>query len=323
MSEQSQLIELDIHSVEDWREAATSLRLPLAIESLNGKFRARMRSLSVGGVRFYTVSATEHRSAPLEQLAQHGGEPYYVMVHQVTGRSRLFQAQRSAELERGDIAIFDTLMPYRREFVEGSTMLMMVPQQLISLPPHGFAQIGGLHISGNSGLGAVISPLLTGVSSNLGALQKPGGLVFAQAIVDMISACVIERLNLNVSGRSNSQLELLMKIREYIMANLGDLDLNPQRIADAHYISVRTLHALFKEQGATVSTWVRERRLEMARRDLIDPLCKDPIRQIGLRWGFADATHFSNAFRLAYEKSPREYRKFAREAAQSADASRT
>lgn len=295
-------------------DADASPMLSQAI-SVTDELRAEPRSLFVGGVRFLTVSDAEPQLKLVSALAARDGEPYYVFCYQIRGSCRLQQGRRTVDIRAGDIAVLDTLMPFRSDALVGDALLVMVPQQLITLPPQGFAQIAGLRIPGDAGLGAIVSAMLAGVDAHLESLDQPAGADLTQALVDMLVAVVAERLQLKSSTRSNTQLELLMKIREFIMANLGDLDLNPQRIAEAHYISVRTLHALFKEQSTTVSTWVRERRLEMARRDLADTACDDPIRQIGLRWGFADATHFSNAFRLAYDKSPREYRKFAQEAA--------
>ncbi len=55
----------------------------------------------------------------------------------------------------------------------------------------------------------------------------------------------------------------------------------------------------------TVSTWIRTRRLEQCRRDLLDPMLADrPVAAIAARWGFVDAAHFSRAFKTAFGVSP-------------------
>ena len=62
-------------------------------------------------------------------------------------------------------------------------------------------------------------------------------------------------------------------------------------------------------RGTTVSQWVRERRLEHIRRDLIDPRrSSEGIAAIAASWGFADASHFSKAFRAHVGVSPSSYR---------------
>ena len=58
-----------------------------------------------------------------------------------------------------------------------------------------------------------------------------------------------------------------------------------------------------------MSTWIRTRRLEQCRRDVLDPVLADrPVAGIAARWGFVDAAHFSRAFKTAYGVSPSEYR---------------
>ncbi|MEU9872377.1 helix-turn-helix transcriptional regulator [Actinomadura sp. NPDC048021] len=66
---------------------------------------------------------------------------------------------------------------------------------------------------------------------------------------------------------------------------------------------------MFREEGTTVSAWIRERRLEHCRRDLRDPLqLHRPVSAIAAGWGFVDAAHFSRLFKAAYGATPREYR---------------
>lgn len=55
--------------------------------------------------------------------------------------------------------------------------------------------------------------------------------------------------------------------------------------------------------------WVREQRLERARRDLGDPTQRDrPVHEISHRWGFAHHATFSRVFRARYGMTPSEYR---------------
>jgi AraC-like DNA-binding protein len=61
-----------------------------------------------------------------------------------------------------------------------------------------------------------------------------------------------------------------------------------------------------------VAGWVRQRRLERCRRDLLDPAsAARPVSAVAARWGLVNAAHFSRAFRAAYGLSPVEYRAMA------------
>jgi hypothetical protein len=62
-------------------------------------------------------------------------------------------------------------------------------------------------------------------------------------------------------------------------------------------------------QPTTASGWIRQRRLERCRRDLLDPALGDrSVGAIAARWGLIDAAHFSRLFRAAYGLPPGEYR---------------
>jgi AraC-like DNA-binding protein len=73
-------------------------------------------------------------------------------------------------------------------------------------------------------------------------------------------------------------------------------------------MSVRYLEKLF-ESEETVPDWIRRRRLERCRHDLLDPAMRgQSIGAIAARWGFRDPAHFSRAFRAAYGMTPGECR---------------
>ncbi|MFI8763728.1 helix-turn-helix domain-containing protein [Streptomyces sp. NPDC053792] len=97
----------------------------------------------------------------------------------------------------------------------------------------------------------------------------------------------------------------LERILAYVDERLAE-DLSPGTITAAHHISVRHLHALFRESGVTVSDHVRRRRLERIRRDLVDPsLARLPAYVLAARRGLGEASHFSRVFRAEFGLSPR------------------
>jgi AraC-like DNA-binding protein len=80
-------------------------------------------------------------------------------------------------------------------------------------------------------------------------------------------------------------------------------------IAAAHHVSVRYLHKLFETEQSGVAAWIRQRRLERCRRDLLDPALRtQPVSAIAARWGLTEPAHFSRLFRAAYGMPLVEYR---------------
>jgi AraC-like DNA-binding protein len=97
--------------------------------------------------------------------------------------------------------------------------------------------------------------------------------------------------------------------RAFIEQHLGEPDLSPRSVAAAPFVSLRALHNAFEANETTVAEWIRGRRLERCRQDLLDPeLGELPVSTIGARWGLLNAAHFSRAFRAAYGMPPSEYR---------------
>jgi NADP-dependent 3-hydroxy acid dehydrogenase YdfG len=104
----------------------------------------------------------------------------------------------------------------------------------------------------------------------------------------------------------------LVLLQQWIGNHLDDPDLTLQRIAGRYGISVRQLHRLFEPTGETVSQWIERQRLERCYKELGETRHADAtITDLALRWGFADSSRFSRAFRRNYHISPREHRRAA------------
>jgi len=91
--------------------------------------------------------------------------------------------------------------------------------------------------------------------------------------------------------------------------HLHDADLSAQHAADHIGISVRTLHARFRQIGQTFGRWLLEQRLQGCRAALRDPRQRTrQISQIAYAWGFNDLSYFNRAFRRRFEVTPRDWR---------------
>ncbi|GJE00704.1 helix-turn-helix domain-containing protein [Methylobacterium isbiliense] len=102
----------------------------------------------------------------------------------------------------------------------------------------------------------------------------------------------------------------------YIEANLTN-PLTLSEIAAVAGVSVRTLQLAFhREVGQAPTQFIIGRRLERARRDLLDIRDLDvPIAELAKRWGFAHASDFGQRYRRQFGCTPSETRRQGREAA--------
>jgi len=298
------------HSFGEYRQAVTASFVPLDVSRVGSDpFWGRLRTVDVDPVHVSEVTASQHMVERTSSLLT-GGEPaYYKASLQVSGTGLLIQDGREAVLQPGDLAIYDTGRPYSLLFENDMKMLvLMFPRDHLGLPPEAISQLTAHSFSSDDGLGALIIPFLQNVSQNLDRVGGVTGPRLVHSAIDLITTMFANELDLDADPGDSHQL-LMQQIRRYIDANLGSPELAPAQIAAAHFISTRHLHGLFRQKGTTVSTWIREQRLEKCRRDLIDPLNAHlSVGTIAARWGFVEAAHFSRVFKAAYDSSPTELR---------------
>ena len=111
------------------------------------------------------------------------------------------------------------------------------------------------------------------------------------------------------SGLTPSQAAIFSRVCRTIEANLADPDLGLTSIAKEERVSPRYLQKLFEAVGQNFSTYLRSRRLERCRAELVNPLYERvSIADVCFRWGFNDPANFSRVFREQYGASPRTFR---------------
>ncbi|WP_025159146.1 helix-turn-helix domain-containing protein [Leifsonia aquatica] len=299
---------------DEFRTAVSESFVPLQVTSARpDPFWGRIRSAEADEVHVSEVSAAEHVVERTPELIARGDRQYFKLSLQLAGTGLLIQDDREAVLHPGDLAVYDTQRPYTLVFDDDfRTMVVMFPKRLIDLPADVVAQLTAVRMSGTSGVGGIIVPFLAQLVGNLEQLSGATGARLAHSALDLVTTMFANELDVNAGPGTPHQV-LLQRIRAYIDRNLASTDLGPAQIAAAHFISTRHLHGIFREQGTTVSAWIRTRRLERCRRDLLSPLYADrPVAAIAARWGFVDAAHFSRVFKAAYAESPSELRAAAR-----------
>lgn len=297
-------------NISDFRAAVNDSFVPLQVTSSHpDRFRGMIRGAGIDEVHVSDVRATDHVVERTPELIARGDRPYFKVSLMLAGTGLLIQDDREAVLTPGDLAVYDTSRPYSLVFDQDfRTMVVMFPRHLLTLPPDMVGQLTAVRISGSEGLGSVVTPYLTQLAGNLDQLAGSTGARLAHSALDLVATVFARELGLD-GVTADPHRALMQRIRGHIDRNLASTDLDPTSIAAAHFISTRHLHGLFQEQGTTVSTWIRTRRLEQCRRDLVDPVLADrPVAAIAARWGFVDAAHFSRAFKSAFGISPSEYR---------------
>jgi AraC-like DNA-binding protein len=300
------------HDFDQFRAVIEDFCVPIKIATEHrASFNSRVRVTTIDETRLSDVAAdphTVHRSPhPADAQASH----YYNIAFQVSGQTVLCQDGREDVLRPGDSAICDTQRPYQLAFNERSrSIIMTVPRDSINLPPSLVSQVCAKSFTGSSKVSGLINPFISQLASGIGAFEPNVGRRLINHAVGLFSTLLFDELGANsVSESVSSHRELLRKIYFYVDQHLSDPDLSPERIASDHFISTRYLYTLFQAQSTSVSGWIRCRRLEMCRQELLDPAyTSQSIASIARRWALNDPAHFSHIFKIAYGCTPSEMR---------------
>ncbi|MEU8262122.1 helix-turn-helix domain-containing protein [Micromonospora sp. NPDC048999] len=280
-------------------------------------FVARAEFLDLGPIQL-----VRHRYPSLDgvrsrKLIERSDADYYLLALTLSGTGIADQDGQRGVCRPGDFTFYDCARPqelshhgddYGREPV--SSIVALVPYDALPLPHRRLAPLFAAQMSGTEGVGVLLANYLIQLTGHPEQYHAADAERLAGVGLDLLSTMLGRHLvSEDAVPTEVRRRALLAQIHSHIHQHLGDVSLSPRLIAEAHHISVRSLHRLFEAEETTVAAYVRDERLERCRRDLADPTLRDlPIQTIAGRWGFRDKAHFSRAFRAAHEDTPQAYR---------------
>jgi AraC-like DNA-binding protein len=178
--------------------------------------------------------------------------------------------------------------------------------QVLVLPADALPRMRGRMASGSAGAAEV--RLLTAhadmIHKTLDELGPAGVDAVRDTLVELSRAVVLGELD-DVEPRLAPALA--QAARELADRQLTDPGLCPETLARKLNVSVRTLQRAFAADGQSLSAYIRDRRLEEARRALTSTGRRASVSEIAVCWQFADSSHFARVFRRRYGQTPSEY----------------
>jgi AraC-like DNA-binding protein len=274
--------------------------------------RGRVTDARVGLLLIRDVRWSAVRMARTTALIRRFDPELVHLSVQVTGRTMVeLDDGTRIPLSPGDLILCDTSRPAVWEVPATSRLQRVVlPRALLPLSRAAFDHAVILPVSGRSGPGSVLAALVRELASHPGDDDLSVNVSLSVAVVDMMAAIFTTRPHLGQALPSKRYpAGVLRQVKAFIELNLPDPDLSPSSVAAAHHISLRHLQNLFASEHDTVAAWIRRRRLERCRADLLAPtMVQQPVSFIGARWGYLSPVTFSRAFRAHYGMPPKAYR---------------
>ncbi|MGW0662935.1 helix-turn-helix domain-containing protein [Streptodolium elevatio] len=223
------------------------------------------------------------------------------------------QGGRLARLNPGDALLFDSSRPW------AFTADGFVHQLVVGVPRKDLERsVGSL---GQAALGRPIraeNPTLRVLTTVIGELARNTSAQNGDVLLELghtVAELLASTLRFESAGRQDladprlSRSAQLPRMLDFVRRNLGDPDLSPRAVAEAFDVSLRYVELVFREGGRSPARFIRESRLDEARRMLADPRQRHrPIAAIGRSVGIESPSAFARAFRSRYATTPREYR---------------
>ena len=151
--------------------------------------------------------------------------------------------------------------------------------------------------------------MMLSLNRQLPAADTDNDTILADAILDAVTAAVNSSFRDRDSNCSSSSGALLERVKSFIDRHLLDNDLDPERIASAHSVTVRYLNQLFAREDTSITRWVCQQRLEKCAEILNSSRhINRNINDVAYLCGFNSLSYFYMSFKKHYGCTPREYR---------------
>ena len=268
-----------------------------------------MRIYSWGDQQFSAVESNPIRLERPHNSGKYLGSDLFFVSLLRKGRYRLVQDGKEAELNPGDMCLYDARRPHQIECPEQfAKVVIKIPGNTMRLRLPNAENYTAIRLSGQVGLGAIASELIGQTIRNIEFLDETEALQLGTHIIDLLAIAFrgSRRRNAEPLGSKHSSLAT---IKAYIEINLRRNNLSPRSVAKATQFSTRYINQLFRAEEQSLMQYIYARRIEHCQREFEETVSTDrTISDIAYSWGFNDPSHFSRVFKQQVGLSPREYR---------------
>lgn len=300
------------HRLSYWTEMVCDTYVQLDCDPAAGlrTIEGEIASDRLATLELSRVTSTAQRVLRTPSRIARSAEDYFLVSIQARGEGQVLQDGRTAHLQPGDFALYDSTYPYELRF-DGPfcQYVLMIPGPVLrSLLPD-TRRLTATTVSGRRGAGHLMIGMISTLASDMSELAPES----AVAVADSVTHILVAGLSALPAARPVPVSHLAALHREQIKAcvrtRLHDPELGVAGIAAQLRLSPSTLHRAWSGEPCSLAEWIRVQRLDAAQRDLCSPAhAKRSISEIAFDCGFSDAAHFSRAFRSRFGCSPSELR---------------
>ncbi|GAB3617709.1 hypothetical protein GCM10027416_22660 [Okibacterium endophyticum] len=288
---------------EAMNELLTRTHIGMEVAPLDTGFHARISRYEIDDLAVVDCESGAHRGRVLSSLDSGGGPERLGLLIVRQGLEFIHTGSARVPVNAGD-AVFWRSGPEGAFSAPGRYSKRTVMMSLSAYAEHPSLRAieSGRKVPAGAGALGLLNGYLDTFVGSFDTLRGESLSTTRGALIQLMAGVALETMGTTKEIFGPSMGE----IQAWINMSLGRHDVSARSAAAAHAISIRTMNRIFAAAGTTYSEVVRQRRLANGRMDLINS--QDSISKIAFRWGFADGSHFSRAFKDSFGVSPGEYR---------------
>ena len=298
-----------LRRISFWEEKCADRVVGLRCTSLEPTgLRAQFQYVELGATKLIDIAGGQHVVERPPDLVRKIEKDAVFLTLLIRGKAFINRANDCFVLNEGDCVLYDTNRPYMHGFpgemrhvifeVRGEDFRQRFPAWNLTQ---------AFCFDASLGASRYVSASLRNILARHHPFSEAGGI---DQTIEAEVWSVLELAYATIRGaRTNYQLLMIERIKQFIRANLGNPKLGPRLIADEVGLGVRQLHRLFGEEPESLAETIMRLRLQRCKEDLLrrDRL-KASVSEIAYHWGFKSLAHFSRKFHEQFGRAPSKIR---------------
>ncbi len=291
-----------------WNDVVWRNYVPLQIKiAPHDDFAGQVALTQLGGVRVVTSGSRAQCITRTPKLIAQDNEEFLMLGLQLKGSAIIEQHRRQAKLHSGDFVFWDTRRPYTINFPNDWEMaVFLFPRSKFTFSSKSVDSFTALTFHGQKGVTQIASRLLIGIADEARYQTFEHDTPLLEHTLGILVFCINHKLTDCMVLPSYNEV-LLQRISNYISNNLQNPQLSATEVAQAHGLTLSQLYRVFQSQRSTIGDYIRQRRLDKIKFELINPASRHlTIAALARKWGFLDTPHFNRVFKAHYKITPQQ-----------------
>ncbi len=293
-----------------WRESVCDSYVQLGCDTEDRRnFRGLIEIAHHSVLSISRVAGLSHRVDRRKRDIRSASDAYFLLSLQTAESSTVTQFGKTAVLRPGDMALYASTDPYTLQLSDefSQTVVQLPFSKLVERLPNA-EMLTARKIDGQTGIGKLVRENILAFADHINSPNLMLQTLLQDTLIDLIATGLASHGTSSIELSSPEQ-HVMLRAKSFIRANLGDPELDRNRVAAEIGMSVRRLNDIFAKDDESISAFIRRMRLDGVSADLKDPrFDHQSISEIAFRYGFSNMQNFSTIFRARFAQSPRAHR---------------